>query len=601
MPRIPEETIQQVLAATDIVDLVGRYVKLRRMGGTFRGLCPFHNEKTPSFYVTPSRGTYHCFGCGAGGSAIRFLMEHDGMAFVEAVKRLGDAAGIRIEEEVWDAQAEESAKVRAALLRVHKEVTEWYHKLLTRHACGDAARNYLKSRGMNADLAKRWQLGYAPASGDALREWAADHDISEALLIDAGIMAMGDPDSDRPGSYPRFRHRLMFPIRNDNGDVIAFSGRMLDADARGAKYLNSPETPLFTKSRVLFGFDRSKRSISKTGQAIIVEGQIDMITVFEAGFENVVASQGTAFTELHAKLLKRHSDEVILCFDSDNAGFKAAEKAFQILAPTGLNIKVATIAPGEDPDSLIRRQGREAFTALLGRAADFIDFQIDAVGSRRNLTEMRERVRFAEEMAVNIRLLDSPVARDTSIQRVAVRLGLPEETFRRQVLRGMKSDNKRPQAAATNASDGHQLLSAQDKTATLLCRLVLSSGEVADWLRASGKESLLSDLPGTELLSLVWQAKFDASNPGAVSAFLASLDPAEEGAFAELLAQPAPPGGIEEAKHALEAMETSRLQSLIQRTQTQLKQPGLSPEAEGTLHQQIIAWRKEYLDRIKRS
>ena len=235
MPRIPEETIQQVLAATDIVDLVGRYVKLRRMGGTFRGLCPFHNEKTPSFYVTPSRGTYHCFGCGAGGSAIRFLMEHDGMAFVEAVKRLGDAAGIRIEEEVWDAQAEESAKVRAALLRVHKEVTEWYHKLLTRHACGDAARNYLKSRGMNADLAKRWQLGYAPASGDALREWAADHDISEALLIDAGIMAMGDPDSDRPGTYPRFRHRLMFPIRNDNGDVIAFSGRMLDADARGAK------------------------------------------------------------------------------------------------------------------------------------------------------------------------------------------------------------------------------------------------------------------------------------------------------------------------------------------------------------------------------
>ena len=601
MPRIPEETIQQVLAATDIVDLVGRYVKLRRMGGTFRGLCPFHNEKTPSFYVTPSRGTYHCFGCGAGGSAIRFLMEHDGMAFVEAVKRLGDAAGIRIEEEVWDAQAEESAKVRAALLRVHKEVTEWYHKLLTRHACGDAARSYLKSRGMNADLAKRWQLGYAPASGDALREWAADHDISEALLIDAGIMATGDPDSDRPGSYPRFRHRLMFPIRNDNGDVIAFSGRMLDADARGAKYLNSPETPLFTKSRVLFGFDRSKRSISKTGQAIIVEGQIDMITVFEAGFENVVASQGTAFTELHAKLLKRHSDEVILCFDSDNAGFKAAEKAFQILAPTGLNIKVAAIAPGEDPDSLIRRQGREAFAALLGRAADFIDFQIDAVGSRRNLTEMRERVRFAEEMAVNIRLLDSPVARETSIQRVAVRLGLPEETFRRQVLRGMKSDSKRPQAAATNASNGHQLLTSQDKSAKLLCRLALSSSELANWLRSCGKQHLLSDLAGTELLAKVWDTNFDVEDRSAVTAFLTSLSPEEESAFAELISEPMPKGGISEMEQLIESLETVRLLSLIQRTQTQIKQTGLSASEQANLQLQVIAWRKEYLDRIKRS
>lgn len=601
MPRIPEETIQQVLAATDIVDLVGRSVKLRRMGSTFSGLCPFHNEKSPSFYVYPSNASYHCFGCGAGGTAIRFLMEHDGMGFVEAVKRLGDAAGIRIEEEVWDAQAEESAKVRAALLRVHKEVTEWYHLLLTRHACGDAARAYLKSRGMNSDLAKRWQLGYAPPSGDALREWAADHDISEGLLIDSGIMAAGDPESDRPGTYPRFRHRLMFPIRNDNGEVIAFSGRLLEANAKAAKYLNSPETPLFTKSRVLFGFDRSKRPISKAGQALIVEGQIDMITVFEAGFENVVASQGTAFTELHAKLLKRHADEVLLCFDSDNAGFKAAEKAFQILAPTGLNVKVAAIPAGEDPDSLIRKQGKEAFSSLLGKAADFIDFQIEASGSRRNLTEMRERVRFAEEMAVNVRLFESPVAREASIQRVAVRLNLPEETFRRQVIRGMTSGNKAGSSIKTNASSGHQLLVSQDKTATLLCRLVLSSAEVAQWLRASGKESLLQDLPGTELLSLVWHSKFDPAEPSSVSAFLSSLEPVEENAFAEMLAQSAPPGGLEEAAHALEAMETSRLQTQISRAQTQLKQPGLSPEAEGKIHQQIIAWRKEYLDRRKRS
>lgn len=603
MPRIPEETIQQVLAATDIVDLVGRYVKLRRMGSTFRGLCPFHTEKTPSFYVTPSRGTYHCFGCGAGGSAIRFLMEHDGMQFVEAVKRLGDAAGIRIEEEVWDANAEAAAKARALLLRVHQDIAAWYHELLMKFKGAEEARSYLKSRGMNADVARSWQLGYSPPYGDMLREWAEGRKYSERLLIDAGILGAGDSESGRPGAYPRFRHRLMFPIRNDNGEVIAFTARILRADQHPAKYVNSPETPLFTKSKVLFGFDCSKRAIAKAGQAIIVEGQIDMMTVFDSGIENVVASQGTAFTEYHARMLKRHADEVVICFDADNAGIKAAEKAFQILAPTGLIVKCVALPQGEDPDSLIRNKGREAFADVIKGAQEFIDFQIEHAGTRRNLNEMRERVRFADEMAANIRLLDSEVARRSSIQSVAVKLGLPEETYRRQVMRGFNSQPKREYAGktATKKSDGHQLLVSQDKTAALLCRIALSDSDAMRWLRASGREAMLDDLPGAELLSLVWRARFDPADAGQMSAFLASLEPAEESAFAELLAQPSPPGGIEEARHALDALETTRLHNLIQRAQTQLKQPGLSRDAEAELHQQIIAWRKEYLDRRKRS
>ena len=603
MPRIPEETIQQVLAATDIVDLVGRYVKLRRMGSTFRGLCPFHTEKTPSFYVTPSRGTYHCFGCGAGGLAIRFLMEHDGMQFVEAVKRLGDAAGIRIEEEVWDANAEAAAKARALLLRVHQDIAAWYHELLMKFKGADEARRYLKSRGMTADVARSWQLGYSPPSGDMLREWAEGRKYSEGLLIDAGILGAGDSDSGRSGAYPRFRHRLMFPIRNDNGEVIAFTARILRADQHPAKYVNSPETPLFTKSKVLFGFDRSKRAIAKAGQAIIVEGQIDMMTVFDSGLQNVVASQGTAFTDYHARMLKRHADEVVVCFDADNAGIKAAEKAFQILAPTGLVVKCVALPQGEDPDSLIRNKGRDAFAEVIQGAQEFIDFQIEHAGTRRNFSEMRERVRFADEMAANIRLLDSEVARRSSIQSVAVKLGLPEETYRRQVMRGFNSQQKKEDAGkgATKRSDGHHLLVSQDKTAALLCRIALSNSEAMHWLRASGREAMLDDLPGAELLALVWRAKFDPADPGQMSAFLASLEPAEESAFAELLTQPSPPGGLEEAAHALDALETTRLHNLIQRAQTQLKQPGLSRDAEATLHQQIIAWRKEYLDRRKRS
>lgn len=599
MPRIPEETIQQVLAATDIVDLVGRYVKLRRMGSLYKGLCPFHTEKTPSFTVSQARGTYHCFGCGAGGSAIRFLMEHDGMQFVEAVKRLGDAAGIRIEEEVWDANAEAAAKARALLLRVHQDIAAWYHALLMKHKMADEARQYLKSRGMTADVAKSWQLGYAPPSGDMLREWAMEKSYSEHLLIDAGILGAGDPDSGRPGAYPRFRHRLMFPIRNDNGEVIAFTARILRSDQHPAKYVNSPETPLFTKSKVLFGFDRSKRAIAKAGQAIIVEGQIDMMTVFDSGIENVVASQGTAFTEYHARMLKRHADEVVLCFDADNAGIKAAEKAFQILAPTGLIVKCVALPKGDDPDSLIRTKGRDAFDGIIKGAREFIDFQVEHSSTRRNLTDVRERVRFADEMAVNLRLLDSPVAREAGIQRVAVRLGLPEETFRRQVMRGF-TQQTRKDGQVPKVGDGHQLLASQDKTALLLCRLALANAEVMAWLRQTGQFDMVQDLPGAELLVLAWRGSFDPSDAAAASAFLAGLEAAEEAAFAELMALPSPPGGLDEASDALDALETARLHTMIQRAQTQLKQPGLTPDHEAKLHQQIIAWRKEYLDRRKR-
>lgn len=605
MPRIPEETIQQVLAATDIVDLIGRHVKLRRVGSTYRGLCPFHTEKTPSFHVTPSRNTYHCFGCGAGGSAIRFVMEHDGLTFVEAVKRLADAAGIRIEEEVWDANAEKAAKARAALLRVHQEIAAWYHQLLMRHELAEPARRYLKSRGMNAAIAKRWQLGYAPASGDLLREWAAPRKFSEGLLIEAGLMGRGDPESGRPGTYPRFRHRLMFPIRNENGEVIAFSGRLLDPEAKTAKYLNSPETPLFSKSKVLFGFDKSRRAIAKAGQAVIVEGQIDLITVFESGFENVVASQGTAFTEFHARLLKRHADEIVLCFDSDAAGYKAAERAFRTLAPTGLHIRVAALPQGEDPDSLIRRNGRESFARLVSEAKEFIDFQIDQAAALGSLNGMRERVRFADDMAASIGVLDSPVARETAIQKVAVRLGIPEQIFRRQAMQARRTPERGASAGATptnpSASEGHRLLGTHDRTAILLCRLALSDGEILRWLRSTGRSDILGDIPGTELLSLLWHADFDPGDPGALNAFLSGLNRPEESAFARLLAEPMPPGGKAEAEHLLDSLEITRLHNLIQRAQTQLKQSGLDLDTTAKLHRQIVGWRKEYLDRRNRS
>ncbi|MCW0216852.1 MAG: DNA primase [Prosthecobacter sp.] len=590
MPRIPEETLQQVLAATDIVDLVGRSVKLRRAGTNWVGLCPFHNEKSPSFNVRPSTNSYHCFGCGAGGNAFRFIMEHDGLTFMEAVKRLAEGAGIRIEEEVWDENAEAIAKQRSAMIRVHKDISAWYHQLLMKHPMADAARQYLKSRGITAEVAKNWQLGYAPPNTQPLREWAIKNKIGSALLIEAGILATSE---ERGDSYPRFRHRLMFPIRNDNGEVIAFSGRVLEADAKAAKYLNSPETLLFNKSKVLFGFDKSKRSISKSGQAIVCEGQIDTLMVFEAGFQNVVAGQGTAFTEFHAKALKRQADEVVLCYDSDNAGYKAAERAFQALAPFGLIVKVAMLPKGEDPDSYIRKNGIEAFGELIKEAKDFVDYQLASVGSRRDLTEMRERIKFAEEMAENVKLFDTPMAKETTIQRVARSLGISEEIMRKLVTKAEKNTGRAKKKEAPNERPGEKLLAAQDPTALLLCRIAIAEPEVLLWLREHGDQNILHDLSGTDLLARIWLDDYDPSNADAFNSFLLTLDRDEEAALTQVLHMPPAPGKLSDAQHALQILSITRLQQQKLRLQTQLKQPNLDPQEASDIQREIMDLHKE--------
>ncbi len=595
MARIPEETLQQVLATTDIVDLVGRYVKLRRVGSSWRGLCPFHPEKTPSFYVNPQRNNYHCFGCGVSGTAIRFLMEHDGMGFMDAVKRLADAAGIRIEEEVWDANAERAAKIRHGLVKLHNEIADWFHHLLMKDPVAEPARAYLKSRGISSDTARNWKMGYAPASGELLRQWADEKRFTENLLVVGGIIARGDADSARPGeSYPRFRHRLMFPICNDYGEVIAFSGRLLDNNAKAAKYLNSPETPIFTKSRVLFGLEKSKRAIIKSNRVIVCEGQLDMITAFEAGFENIVASQGTAFTDFHARMLKRHAEEAVLCFDSDNAGYKAAERAYVILSPTGLIVKVAPLPKGEDPDSLIRHQGAEAFKAKLDDARDFFDYMIDFASANRNLGETREKTRFASEMASMIQLLDNAIARDAAIQKVAVRLGLPEADYRRQVSRTAKPTQAVSGEIKVEVSTP---LPPQDKIAEMVCLYALSDVEILNWLRKTGREEILQDIPGTELLALIWKNTTNLADTTHRNVFLTTLRKEEESALSLMLSRPMLAGGLPEAQHALEELELKRLDNLYQNAKTQLKQHGLVAEEVVKLQAQVIALRKEYLDR----
>lgn len=600
MPRIPEETIQRVLDATDIVDLVGRYVKLKRAGTDYKGLCPFHTEKSPSFSVSPTRKTYHCFGCHAGGHAIRFLMEHDGLQFVEAVKRLADAAGIRIEEEAWDPNAEREAKQRAVLKEVHKEIAEFYHQLLLRNQAADPARQYLKSRGFSSAMAKSWQMGYAPEpSTGLLRQWAAEHKYSPELLREAGILAQ----SDDGRLYPRLRHRLMFPIRDENGAVVAFSGRVLSPDQKGGKYVNSPETPIFSKSKVLFGFDKSKRAIAKAGKAIVCEGQLDIIAAFEAGVQNVVAPLGTAFTEQHAKMLKRLTEEVVLCFDSDAAGVGAAEKSYKILSPAGLVVRVASLPKGEDPDSMIRKHGPEAFVAQIDKAVDFLDFQIAHKRAAMG-TDMGNQVQLIEQTAVTIAMNPSMSARELMIQSHAGQLGIGEEALRRQVnefvKRRAKGEEKEAKAAApTTGDEARKILAAQHKNALLLTGMAITDPEVLEWLRNQDLDELHHDFPGTDMLHRLWMAHFQAGEDSAFLVFLTSLSAAEEAAFSILRARPKDDGGMPKAKQVLDALQTERLVYLMQRARAAMKQPDVSPERISELHQQVDAWNKEYLDRRK--
>ena len=345
---ISEETIQRVAEANDIVEVIGSYFPLKRAGTALRALCPFHREKSPSFHVNPARQSYHCFGCGAGGGVLRFVMEYEHLDFPSAVRKLAQRAGVPIIEDAGGGDDDKQRGLRQRLLALHAEAAGWFQQNLLKSPAGRVARDYLKSRGVNGEIARSWQLGYAPDSWDALLLFLRERKFSQEEIFRSGL-ASSKAEGDEANLYSRFRDRVMFPIRNDYGEVVAFSGRVLDPEARTAKYVNSPETPLFTKGKVLYGLDKTKRDLIEKNTAIVCEGQLDLISAYEAGIRNVIAPQGTAFTGDQARLLRRFVETVLLCFDSDNAGQQAASRSLPALLGQGLAVKVVELPKGEDP------------------------------------------------------------------------------------------------------------------------------------------------------------------------------------------------------------------------------------------------------------
>ena len=521
---IPEEKIEEVLQATDIVALIESYFPLKRAGTNFRAVCPFHNEKTPSFNVNPQRQIFKCFGCGVGGNAITFVRDYEGLTFREAFAKLADAAGVHYQEDQPDPQAIARQKTRSKLVQLHKKSTEWFHEVLLDSPAANNARAYLKGRGINDEIARNWRIGYAPDDGGKqFLAWAKSEGFSASLLIQSGLAALKEENDPGRGLYARFRNRVMFPIANDYGDVIAFSGRILDPNSKLAKYMNSPETPLFLKSKTFYGFDKSKRPIIKEKRAIVCEGQLDLITCFEHGIENVIAPLGTAFTPDHARTMKRYAEEVILCNDADAAGYKATERSFAHLAKEKVVVRVVEMPPGQDPDTLIRSAGIGPFQELVDAAQHFWDFQIDHLSSNMNLNDPRDRVQFANILATTVAHVADKVVQDGLVHQVATRLRIPAEDFRSRVATAAK--RLRSQAARSGAyaesnpspPDGENTLDpiqVDNTDIVVLCKLALTDPETRAFLTAErARMEAVKQVLEADVLIKLWGRRLRCRRP----------------------------------------------------------------------------------------
>jgi DNA primase len=427
MALFPQQFIDDLKHHADIVVVVQDYVSLKKTGATYKGLCPFHGEKTPSFHVNRDKGFFHCFGCGVGGDVFKFLELHDKIGFQDAVKQLAQRFGLTLPELEQTDEQRTSAVEREALLNVHEAAAAFFREQLATPAAA-RVRQQIADRGITDATAAALGLGFAPRSRDALKQALLKQGFSQPLLLRAGLLVQRD-DGD---TIDRFRHRLMIPICRDAGSVIAFGGRVVDSDQQ-PKYLNSPETPIYTKSRTLYGLNLSKAAIRQGGFAVLVEGYFDFAQVYQAGFQAVVASCGTALTPQQAQQLRRFTGKVVLSFDPDAAGQGAAAKSCEMLVAEGFEVNVALLPPGQDPDTFVRQHGRAGYAERLRNSKPYLDFLLDRVAARHNLRTTEGRARYVEEMLPVGSRLAERTRRELFAEALAGRAGVTSEAVLAQL------------------------------------------------------------------------------------------------------------------------------------------------------------------------
>ena len=445
---IPEQFIDELLSRSDIVDVVGNYVQLNKKGMNYWGLCPFHNEKTPSFSVSQEKQIYKCFGCGKGGGAISFVMELENLSFIDAVKALAGRAGLEVPE-TGVSQDESRKKLRA--LEANKEAARFYHEYLKSEG-GTRVREYIEKRQLSPKTVTRFGLGAAPNAWDELTKHLTAHGFSKMELIDAGLAVA----NKNGGIYDKFRARLMLPVIDVNGTVNGFTSRILPGE-EGAKYLNSPDTIAFKKGRLIYGLNLAKSS--KRGNIILVEGNIDVISLHQAGFDNTVATMGTALTADHAKLLARYTKELVICYDNDSAGKNSTERALGILKDTTLEVRVLQLpnprdSAGnllldekgqpmkQDPDDFIKKFGAATFEKYLNGSAGQNDYRLDTLQGQSDLTTEEGRLEFLRKAVESVAALPSPIEREIFGNKAAAAGGLSGTAFAQEVERFRKNKDK---------------------------------------------------------------------------------------------------------------------------------------------------------------
>ncbi len=477
---IPDNIIEEIRSRADIYDVISEFVPLKKAGKNYKGLCPFHSEKTPSFSVSPEKQIYHCFGCGAGGNVFRFLMEKEDLPFVDAVKRLAHRYQVSIPESVISSKGGASRSEREGLLNCNTLAAKYFASQLQHPKTGKAAREYLSARGFDDKTIEDYQMGWAlPEWRDLLTHLESKAKCSRDTLAKYGLIskkAAADTKDKKDAYYDRFRGRLIFPIQDFHGNIIGFGGRVVGEGE--PKYLNSPETLVYKKGRHLYGLNKAKEAIRREEQVLIVEGYFDQIRAWESGVQNTVATCGTALTSQQALLLKPFTRKVVLVFDADPAGHAAAERGFEVLQEHGLSVFVASLPEGHDPDSLIREQGKDGFLKLIQNAQPFVHYLLDRILRSAETRTTEDKVGAINRVLPVLAKIKNSVERSEHVRYVAEKVGVEDRAFLEEMRKSLAQNKNRVNAPASSKKNNHD-------PEWYLIHLMLADEEAAGEIAAS--------------------------------------------------------------------------------------------------------------------
>jgi DNA primase len=587
MALFPQQFIDDLRLQANIVQVVQEYVPLKRAGTTFKGLCPFHSEKTPSFHVNPEKGFFHCFGCGVGGDVFKFLELHEKLAFPEAVKLLAQKFGVAVPERSDggpDDDARRDSALRETLLKAHEIAAAYFREQLAGPS-GARARQQLTDRGVSAEAIEQLGLGYAPASPDGLKSRLLKQGFAQALLVQSGLILLRDNGE----VVDRFRNRLMVPICRDTGSVIAFGGRSMDP-AQVPKYLNSPETPIYSKGRTLYGLNLTKAAIRKLGYAVLVEGYFDFAQVFQTQAAPVVASCGTALTPQQAQQLRRFTTKIVLSFDPDAAGQGAAVRSCELLVAEGFDVNVVVLDKGEDPDTFIRRKGADRYREKLRSSRPYLEYLLDQAAAGVDFGQDDNRRQFLVKMLEVAARIPEAAARDQFADRIAHKARVTEEVVRAEIRKA--AVHRRTTLTSRELPSFGQMKYAEKG---LIWGLIHNTGEARD---------ALAELDADDLASLACREIFEVARslqaeppehlPTALLQRLSTVNAQLVTSIAANATSPAPAG---ECARALKRLRWERERAAIQREIDRLQELGAGQHG----HEIDALWlrKKELLHRIE--